>query len=284
MKTIELNHSLNLLFYIKMTLRNIAILFSLLVLASCKTTDKVTYFQDITETGHGTLMNDSYNYETKIVPDDDLSILVSSIDPASVAVFNLPVVSVQPSEETTIKSTAAIQTYLVNREGNIEFPVLGRLHVAGLTCDQLAELLKDKISAYAKSPIVSVKIQNFKVSVLGEVNEPGTKTVASERLTVLEAIGAAGDLTIHGERNNVLVIRDVNGKKEFQRLDLTSSDLFASPYYYLQQNDVVYVEPNKARKGNSKYSQSAQFNISLASTIVSAVSVIASLTIALLVK
>ena len=267
-----------------MTLRNSAILFSLLVLASCKTTDKVTYFQDITETGHGTLMNDSYNYETKIVPDDDLSILVSSIDPASVAVFNLPVVSVQPSEETTIKSTAAIQTYLVNREGNIEFPVLGRLHVAGLTCDQLAELLKDKISAYAKSPIVSVKIQNFKVSVLGEVNEPGTKTVASERLTVLEAIGAAGDLTIHGERNNVLIIRDVNGKKEFQRLDLTSSDLFASPYYYLQQNDVVYVEPNKARKGNSKYSQSAQFNISLASTIVSAVSVIASLTIALLVK
>ena len=149
---------------------------------------------------------------------------------------------------------------------------------------QLSEFLKEKISAYVKSPIVNVKLHNFKISVLGEVTKPGVQKVLSERITVLEAIGGAGDLTIQGQRDNVLIIREVNGKKEFKRLDLTSSDLFSSPYYYLQQNDVVYVEPNKARKGNSRYSQSAQFNISLASSIVSAVSVIASLAIALLVK
>ena len=266
-----------------MTLRNIFFISSLLLMASCKTPDKVAYFPNINSVSAIEGASDN-NYETKIVSDDELSIVVSSVDPAAVAAFNLPVVSVQPSEEITLKSTSSLQTYLVNREGNIEFPVLGQIHVAGMTCMQLAELLKTKISVYAKSPIISVKLQNFKISVLGEVAKPGMQKILSERVTVLEAIGAAGDLTIQGQRDNVLLIREVNGKKEFQRLDLTSSEIFSSPYYYLQQNDVVYVEPNKARKGNARYSQSAQFNISLASTIVSAVSVIASLAIALLVK
>jgi len=116
------------------------------------------------------------------------------------------------------------------------------------------------------------------------VNAPGTKVITNERISVLDAIGMAGDLTIYGERTNVLIIRDNNGKKTYHRLDLTSSEALSSPYYYLQQNDILYIEPNKARKSNSKYSQSAQFNISVASTIVSAISVLASLTIALLVK
>ena len=149
---------------------------------------------------------------------------------------------------------------------------------------ELAEKLKKEISVYAKSPLVTVKIQNFKISVMGEVNTPGTQIVSNERISILDAISLAGDLTIYGERTNVLLIRENNGKKEYHRFDLTSSEVLTSPFFYLQQNDIVYVEPNKARKSNSRYSQSSQFNISVASTIVSAISVIASLTIALLVK
>ena len=139
-------------------------------------------------------------------------------------------------------------------------------------------MMTEKISAYVKSPIVTIQIRNFKVSVLGEVNKPGTVNVPNERLSVLDALGMAGDLTIYGNRTNVLLIRDNNGKKEYHRFDLTSAETLTSPFYYLRQNDVLYVEPNKARKGNG------QFNVSLASTIISALSVLASLGIALLVK
>ena len=177
-----------------------------------------------------------------------------------------------------------LHTYLVNSHGEIDFPVLGKLQVAGLTRSELTDLMTEKISVYVKSPIITIQIRNFKVSVLGEVNKPGTVNVPNERLSVLDALGMAGDLTIYGNRSNVLLIRDNNGKKEYHRFDLTSAETLTSPYYYLQQNDVLYVEPNKARKGNAKYSQSGQFNVSLASTIISALSVLASLGIALLVK
>lgn len=254
------------------------------LLTSCKTSNQITYFQDLNQCNSGQLTENGVNYEAKICPDDQLSIFVSSIDPNSVAVFNLPLTSYLNPGETNVAATPTMQTYLVDTNGNIEFPVLGKIKVVGQTRSELAENLKEKISAYAKSPLVTIKIQNFKVSVLGEVNIPGTKVITNERISILDAIGMAGDLTIYGERTNVLIIRDSNGKKEFHRLDLTSSEMLSSPYYYLQQNDIVYVEPNKARKSNSRYSQSAQFNISVASTIVSAISVLASLTIALLVK
>lgn len=254
------------------------------LLTSCKTSNQITYFQDISQSTSGELTEQAINYEAKICPDDQLSIFVSSLDPNAVAVFNLPLTSYLTPGEVNISSTPAMQTYLVDTNGNIEFPVLGKIKVAGQTRSELAETLKNKISGYAKDPLVTIKIQNFKVSILGEVTIPGTKTITNERISILDAIGMAGDLTIYGERKNILIIRDFNGKKEYHRLDLTSSELFSSPYYYLQQNDIVYVEPNKARKNNSSYSQSAQFNISVASTIVSAISVIASLTIALLVK
>ncbi len=253
-------------------------------MTSCKTSNQITYFQDINQNISGILTEQKINYEARICPDDQLSIFVSSIDPNSVAVFNLPLTSYLNPGETNVSATPTMQTYLVNTDGYIDFPVLGKIKVAGQTRSELAESLKKKISVYAKSPLVTIKIQNFKVSILGEVNAPGTKVITNERISVLDAIGMAGDLTIYGERTNVLIIRDNNGKKTYHRLDLTSSEALSSPYYYLQQNDILYIEPNKARKSNSKYSQSAQFNISVASTIVSAISVLASLTIALLVK
>ena len=259
-----------------MKIKLVTVILATILLTSCKTSNEITYFQDIDKYSSEQLTKQNVNYEAKISPDDQLSIFVSSVDPNAVAIFNLPLTSYLAPGEANVVATPTIHTYLVDNKGNIDFPILGSLHVAGM--------LKEKISVYAKSPLVTVQIQNFKVSVLGEVNKPGTITIPNERVSILDAIGLAGDLTIYGERRNVVVIRDINGKKEFHRFDLTSSQMLNSPYYYLQQNDIVYVEPNKARRGNSQYSQNNQFNVSVASTIVSAISVLASLTIALLVK
>lgn len=267
-----------------MKIRTLIPALSLLLLTSCKTaTNNITYFQDLDN--QATIITEqAINYAPRIAPDDQLSIIVSGTEPNAVAAFNMPLASYLAPGETNVTSTPVLHTYLVNSRGEIDFPVLGKLQVANMTRSELTDMLTEKISAYVKSPIVTIQIRNFKVSVLGEVNKPGIVNVPNERLSVLDALGMAGDLTIYGNRANVLLIRDNNGRKEYHRFDLTSAEILASPYYYLQQNDVLYIEPNKARKGNAKYSQSGQFNVSLASTIISALSVLASLGIALLVK
>ncbi|RGK26992.1 polysaccharide export protein [Bacteroides intestinalis] len=266
-----------------MKIKTLIPVFSLLLLMSCKTTtNNITYFQDLDNLA--AYSGDNINYAPKIVPDDELSISVSGVDPNAVAVFNMPLSSYLTPGETSVNITPALHTYLVDSKGNIDFPVLGKISVGGMTRSELTDLITKKLTTYVKDPIVTIQIRNFKVSVLGEVTKPGTVSVPNERLSVLDAIGMAGDLTIYGNRKNVLLIRDNGGKKEYHRFDLTSIESLNSPYYYLQQNDVLYVEPNKARKGNAKYSQSQQFNISLASTVISAISVLASLAIALLVK
>ena len=163
--------------------------------------------------------------------------------------------------------------------------MLGEIHVGGLTKLEIENLIIDKLKVYLKeAPLVTVRIVNYRISVLGEVASPGSFVVSNEKINLLEALAMAGDLTIYGERKNILLIRDNNGKKEFHRFDLTATDLLESPYFYLQQNDIVYVEPNKARRGNAKYSQSDQFNVSVVSTIIGGISVFVSLAIALLVK
>lgn len=256
-----------------------------LMFNSCKSVEDVGYFQDIENAQMiNSLQQNSTGYSTIIQPDDLLTITVSGIDPLSVAPFNLPALSYMKPGEKEMNNSLAIQSYLVSSEGTIDFPVIGTIKVAGLSKKQCIDILKEKISQYVKDPIVNLQFVNFKVSVLGEVNKPGAIVVPNERVTILDAIGLAGDLTIYGERKNVLLIRENNGKKEFHRFDLTSSEIFTSPYYYLQQNDVVYVEPNTPRKKNARYSQTDQYNLSVVSTIVSVVSVIASLVIALLVK
>lgn len=258
------------------------LVFSLIIFTSCRTTNEITYFQGLDEQLSLLSAQEAATYDTRIAPDDLLSITVSSIEPTSVAIFNLPLVTyVDPSEMNSVKTAPVIQSYLVDSKGCIDFPVLGKVHVAGMTRDEVTGFLKDQISQYAKSPLVTVRIQNFKITVLGEVVRPGTKGVANERVSILDAIGLAGDLTIYGERKNVLLYREVEGKKFFHRFDLTSPEIFTSPYFYLQQNDVVYVEPNDARKKNATYSQRSQFNISVMSTIVSALSLMVSLGIAL---
>lgn len=253
-------------------------------LTSCSTSrNSVSYFQDMAS-GKNVLEGVERNYEVKITSDDLLAISVSSIDPNAIAIFNLPATTFLKPGEAEISTTPVLQSYLVDPSGYIDFPVLGKLKVAGMTRNELADFLKKGISKYAKDPLVTVNIMNFKVSVLGEVNKPGTISITNERISILDAISMAGDLTINGKRTNVVLIRDENGKTTYHVFDLTSSDIFKSPYFYLKQNDIIYVEPNKARRSNANYSQSAQFNTSVASTIISALSVIASLCIAFMVK
>lgn len=153
-----------------------------------------------------------------------------------------------------------------------------------MTTEELAQDLVKRISVNVEDPNVIVQLINFKVNVAGEVQRPGTVNVKRNRMTILDALSEVGDLTEYGERSNVLVIREENGERKFAHLDLNSSDLLNSPYYYLQQNDYIYVEPNKVRQDNSKYNTNNSYKLSLTSTIVSTASVIASLVIALTVK
>ena len=226
----------------------------LLVVSSCSTS-KTAYFENLDiEEMSGKM--DVGNYELRIAPDDMLSMTI---------VPNL-------------------QVYTVDKNGYIYFPIVGRIRAEGMTRNELSKFIEDKIRPELKDPFVLVQFMNFKVVVLGEVKTPGQISVQTERMSILDAIGAAGDLTIYGERKNVLLMREENGKRIFHRFDLTDQSLFESPYFYLRQNDVVYVMPNKAQRNNSNYNQLAQYRISVVSTVVSAISVLASLAIALFIK
>ena len=254
-----------------------------LIMGSCSSSkSSLPYFMDISTIKAGTLPQG--DYMSKIKPDDELFISVNSLNPEATAAYNLGMANPSTKEQFPMAQTPSQRTYIVSTDGDIDFPQLGRLHVAGLTTEQLADELVKRISADVQDPQVYVQLVNFVVNVAGEVKNPGQIPVKRNRMTILDALSAAGDLTEYGERSNVLIIREENGERKFAHLDLNSSDLLTSPYYYLQQNDYIYVEPNKIREANSKYNQNNSYKLSLTSTIVSAASVIASLVIALTVK
>lgn len=256
---------------------------ALFMMASCSSNrGSLTYFNDIKDKTSGVLPLASY--APAIEPDDELFINVSSALPEASQIYNLPQASYAVVGEQTEQSRQYTLTYVVSQDGDINMPMLGKIHVAGMTTEQLAQKLTDKISEGVKDPVVTVTLVNFKVNVAGEVRTPGRIEVNGNRISVLDALTAAGDLTEYGERSNVLVIREENGQRTFGRLNLNSSESLNSPYYYLKQNDYVYVEPNQIRQDNSKYNQNNAFKLTVTSTIVSAASVIASLIIALTVK
>lgn len=234
--------------------------------ASCVSTRKVAYLQDIDERTEPIRLGD---YETTINPDDNLHITVSSLDPEAVKIFN-------PVYSATVQNADAlnINGYLVDGGGRINFPILGQVEVGGMTKSEAAEYLQKRISEYIKNPTVNIRFLNFKVTVLGEVNRPGSYTIHNERLTLLEAIGLAGDLTIYGKRDNVLIIREMDGVKTFNYLDLKSSGLMDSDFYYLHQNDIVYVQPNSARAATSTYNPTLSLGISLLTLITTIVALI----------
>ena len=189
-----------------------------------------------------------------IQPKDMLSIVVSSKNPELVVMFNLPVVSYQAGSEVVSSSGyQRLMGYVVDNEGYIDFPVLGRLKVSGLTRWELAEMIKKKLinDGYLTDCVVTVEFMNFKVSVIGEVNSPGTYTIQSDKVTVLQAISLAKDLTIFGQRENVTVIRENEGERTMYQINLCDVSMFDSPAYYLQQNDIVYVEPSEIKARQS---------------------------------
>ena len=258
----------------------------MLMFASCSSTKEVptlAYFQNLKDSD-GTLPDNVSHYKIKIQPDDELIITITSTLPEATAMYNLPLGN--PSLKGNINATQSprIQTHIVDRNGMIQLPVLGEIQAAGLSTKELEAVIKNRVSEHVKDPFVRVEMINFTVNVMGEVRAPQRIVVGKERFSVLDALAAAGDLTEYGKRDNVLVIRTENGKSTYHRLNLTDGSIYASPYFYLQQNDVVYVEPNDIKIDNSKYNQFSAFKLSQLSTIVSLASVIASLVIALSVK
>ena len=267
-----------------MKLRHIALALVIGAAASSCSTSKTVlpYFTDISAVESGTFQTGDYSPSIK--PDDELLITVSSLNPEATAIYNLPLSNPAKQSEMFKVATTSQQTYKVDNEGDITFPVLGKLHVAGLTVEQLQNELTELISKDVEEPIVNVALVNFRVVVAGEVKTPKSIIVGRNRYSILDALSDAGDLTEYGERSNVLLVREENGERKFVHFDLNSSETLNSPYFYLQQNDYIYVEPNKVRQANSKYNQNNSFKLTVISTIVSATSVIASLVSALTVK
>lgn len=252
-------------------------------LSSCSTKrSPLPYFTDIQENTVATFSES--DYMPKIEPDDELYVLISSTSPEATAAYNLPL-SNPGVRDNMLKATTPQQlTYIVDSKGDITMPIIGKIHVQGLTTEQIAKTIETKVAADVEDPIVVVKLVNFKVNVAGEVKNPGAVNVTGERFSVLDALTSVGDLTEYGERNNVLLIREEDGKRVAHRLDLNSADVLTSPYFFVKQNDYIYVSPNQIRQDNSKYNQNNAFKVTVISTIVSAASVIASLVIALTVK
>ena len=241
------------------------------LLTACQSYKKVPYLQDAEVVLYST--QNEQLYDAKIMPKDLLSITVNTTDPKAATPFNLTVQTPINAALTNISTTTqpTMQQYLVNNKGEIDFPVIGRLEVGGLTKNEAEDLIRERLKPYLKeSPIVTVRMANYKISVLGEVARPGSFTIGNEKVNVLEALAMAGDMTIYGVRDNVKLIReDVNGKREIINLNLNNAEVVTSPYYYLKQNDIIYVTPNKTKAKNSDIGNSTTLWVSSLSILVS---------------
>ena len=253
-----------------------------LLVSSCAATKDIVYFQN-------RLINQPEKIDKHagiiIQPKDFISVVVSSRNPEVVAMFNQPVVTYQAGSEipTLGGYSQRLIGYVVDNDGFIDLPVLGKLKVAGYTRWELADIIKNKLisEGYLTDAIVSVEFLNFKVSVLGEVSNPGTFVIEGDKVTILQAISLARDLTIFGRRDNVSVIREQDGQRTIYEVNLTDVDLFKSPAYYLQQNDIVYVQPNdiKARQSTTddKTLRISSIALSSGSLLISVVTLLATL-------
>ena len=233
-------------------------------LSSCASRQDIVYFQDEPVNSELIMTN---NYEIKLKPADMLTIDISAQDPEAVAPFLLTPVAQNINNALNVSNNLRVQTYLIDINGNIEFPVLGTIKMQDLSRVEATAMLKVKLTEYIVDPIVNIRLINFTVTVLGEVNNPGTFTVQNERISLSDALGLAGDLTIYGKRDNVLLIREVDGQKRYAKFDLNSVNVVNSPNYYLTQNDVLYVEPNSARVRQSSYNPNNGIIISAIATL-----------------
>lgn len=237
-----------------------------LLLTSCASSEKFALLQNVSATSGEKIAD----FQATLQPDDLLMIIISAENPIIAQPYNLLTVAVSNNTEMA-SSQQRVLSYQIDQEGNIQMPGLGTVHAAGKTRNQLVEEIKKLLTGKINNPVVTVRILNYKISVQGEVNRPGTFPITSERVTLLEALSMAGDLTIYGKRDNILVIREENGVKSFQKVDITKGDFINSPYYYLSQNDVVYVEPNKTRVNSSVIGPNITVGISALSLIITIV-------------
>ena len=247
------------------------------VLMGCTSQKRLTYFRDVDEQS-AELINKEFKtiHETRIVTGDMLNIFVTSSDMSAAAPFDLPAVGFyRPGVENSATGTQSYQPYMVDINGNINMPILGLIHIAGLTKSQAHDLIVEKLKPYLKEFVVTINYVNYKVSVLGEVKSPGQYTIYNERVSIPDALSLAGDLTPYGRRNDVLIIRETNGQLEFHRVNLNDDQIFRSPYYFLQQNDIVYVSPNKVRAVTSS---NISIYLSIISTLVTLTTLIVSFT------
>ena len=247
----------------------------LLAITSCGSSKSVAYIQNSDSIAYD---NSRFLYDAKIMPKDQLTITVNTVNPEAALPFNLLLQNAYTQGRTLSTTGGTLMPYLVDNEGYINFPVVGRLKVGGLTKSECENLILDKIRPYmaeTENPVVTVRMSSYSVSVLGEVARPGSFQVAREKITILEALAQAGDLTIYGVRDKVKLIReDATGKKEIHTLDLTNANIVNSPYYYLQQNDIVYVEPNKIKAQNSRVGSITTLWVSATSILISVASLI----------
>lgn len=252
-------------------------LWMMLLLAGCSSYRNVPYLQNpqiVNNFGEELSL-----YDARIMPKDLLVITVNTTDPLVAAPFNL---IVQSSISTSITATTqpALQQYLVDNNGEINFPVLGRLKVGGMTKREAENLIKERLKPYVvnEEPIVTVRMVNYKIAVLGEVNRPGMFTISNEKVNILEALAMAGDMTIYGVRDDVKLIRErEDGKREIIKLNLTNAAIVTSPYYYLEQNDIIYVKPNKMKAKNADIGTTTSLWLTSVSILVSVASLLATI-------
>lgn len=226
-----------------MSIRRIAYLLLSILSISCATKKDVHYFQDI----ESDFIENNFNFLT-IQPGDILDIQIKGLNPESTLVFQSNFSNNQVQNNI---NNRLIDGYLVGEKGNIHLPILGTISTTDKTTSTLAAKIINDLRPYVKSPSVNIRVLNFRVSILGEVKVPGTFSILQERISLPQALGLAGDLTINGDRNNILLVRNNNGKQTSYSIDLTSSDFMESPYYYLRQNDIIYVRQNTAKVKSS---------------------------------
>jgi len=248
----------------------VSFLFSLLigalVLSSCSPKRHITYFEDTLD--KQTAKIDLATFEDpRIRPNDILQISVQTLDPTTSNIIGAATTS-----SYTVQSApagGAIPGYLVDKNGIVEFPLVGKITVGGMTTSEAREAIRSKASLYYKDPVVNIRFANFGITVIGEVTRPAQYIVPNEKVNILDALGMAGDLTVYGKRENVLLIRDEDGKKTFVRFNLNSSNIFQSPYFFLRQGDLVYVEPNKNKMATTDAAKTRTYSV-----IISAVGVL----------
>lgn len=244
----------------------------ILMMVGCGSSKQVAYWQNIDSIS---LAASKGLFDAKIMPKDELTILVQTTDPLTSEPFNL-----RSTGQTSSKNQ--ITGYLVDNDGMINFPIVGKIHVAGLTKTECEDLIKSKIQPYlarTENPLVSVRTSSYRITVIGEVNRPGVIPVSTEKISLVEALAEAGDMTIYGKRDNILLVReDKSGEKHKVRLNMNDANIINSPYYYLQQNDIVYVEPHKVKARNTFFGS----NTSIFYSVIGITTSLASLLITIL--